>query len=168
MSSFKGTILDATALIDFRWLDEWDWLRTHYGPLFIAWEVLDADQLEPEERAIARAQLAPLHLDTQPMYADYASIGDRGPGLSSADRATLILAQHYRLTCATDDGRMVRECESGGIAFVRTLQLLSKMVEAGHRSTAEVLEMAEMLIGDRGKYVSERVLRRWKRSLTAD
>ncbi|MEB3341345.1 hypothetical protein [Okeania sp.] len=26
----KGTILDATAIIDFRWLNEWEWLQKYY------------------------------------------------------------------------------------------------------------------------------------------
>lgn len=46
MPSHRGTILDATALIDFRWLDEWEWLQKHYSPLFIAQELLDSDRLE--------------------------------------------------------------------------------------------------------------------------
>lgn len=44
--SLKGTILDATALIDFHWLDEWAWLEENYSPLYIAQEVLDSDRLE--------------------------------------------------------------------------------------------------------------------------
>lgn len=30
MQSFKGIILDATALIDFLYLDEWQWLKQYY------------------------------------------------------------------------------------------------------------------------------------------
>ena len=50
MRSLNGTILDATALIDFRWLDEWEWLKKYYSPLYIAQEVLDSDNLEPATR----------------------------------------------------------------------------------------------------------------------
>ncbi|ELS03941.1 hypothetical protein Xen7305DRAFT_00036650 [Xenococcus sp. PCC 7305] len=30
MRSLNGAILDATALIDFHWLDEWEWLEKYY------------------------------------------------------------------------------------------------------------------------------------------
>ncbi len=41
MLSDNGTILDATAIIDFRWLNEWEWLKQNYSPLYVAQEVLD-------------------------------------------------------------------------------------------------------------------------------
>jgi len=53
MQSLNGTILDATALIDFRWLNEWRWLQQNYSPLYIAQELLDSDQLEPPTRQAA-------------------------------------------------------------------------------------------------------------------
>ncbi len=60
MLSLNGTILDATALIDFRWLNEWEWLKKHYSPLYIAQEILDSDNLEPVTRQAAREHLKPL------------------------------------------------------------------------------------------------------------
>ncbi len=54
MLSRNGTILDATALIDFRYLDEWEWLQRHYQPLYIAQEVLDSDHLEQSTRETAK------------------------------------------------------------------------------------------------------------------
>lgn len=50
MRSRRGTILDATALIDFRWLKEWDWLEKYYSPLYISQELLDSERLELETR----------------------------------------------------------------------------------------------------------------------
>ncbi|MBD2186427.1 hypothetical protein [Aerosakkonema funiforme] len=48
--STVGLILDATALIDFCWLEEWEWLQQQYSPLYIAQEVLDSDRLEVSSR----------------------------------------------------------------------------------------------------------------------
>lgn len=71
MQSLKGTILDATALIDFRWLNEWGWLQQHYSPLYIAQELLDSDQLEPPTRQAANQYLTPLALSTEEMFASF-------------------------------------------------------------------------------------------------
>ncbi len=53
MRSLNGTILDATALIDFCYLKEWGWLQQHYSPLYIAQELLDSDKLEMSTRQVA-------------------------------------------------------------------------------------------------------------------
>ncbi len=55
----EGLILDATALIDIAWLNEWEWLQQHYSPLFIAQEVLDSDRLEEATRKAATRYLKP-------------------------------------------------------------------------------------------------------------
>jgi hypothetical protein len=67
----KGTILDATALIDFYWLEEWGWLQKCYSPLFIAQEVLDSDRLEPATRQAATKYLGPLVLNTSEMFLSW-------------------------------------------------------------------------------------------------
>ena len=45
--NYDGIILDATALINCLYLGDWDWLKKHYVPLYIAQELLDSDNLEP-------------------------------------------------------------------------------------------------------------------------
>ncbi|MGK7877472.1 MAG: hypothetical protein AB4426_30480 [Xenococcaceae cyanobacterium] len=85
MPSLNGTILDATALIDFCWLFEWEWLQKHYSPLYIAQEVLDSDNLEPATREAARKYLTPLSLDTEEMFTSFLEFGNKVPLLSIAD-----------------------------------------------------------------------------------
>lgn len=75
MPSLNGTILDATALIDFRWLNEWEWLQLHYSPLFIAQDVLDSDRLEALTREAAEQYLTSLTLDTEEMFASFLELG---------------------------------------------------------------------------------------------
>ena len=78
---FDGIILDATALIDFEFLGDWDWLKTHYAPLYIAQEVLDSDNLTPQTRNTAAAYLTPICLDTEEMFASFMRFGLEAPFL---------------------------------------------------------------------------------------
>jgi hypothetical protein len=89
MQLLNGTILDATALIDFRCLNEWGWLQQHYSPLYVAQELLDSDQLEPPTRQAANQYLTPLTLSTEEMFASFLEFSVRAPLLSVADRSTI-------------------------------------------------------------------------------
>lgn len=75
----------------------------------------------------------------------------KAPLLSEADRSTLALARHRFLLCVSDDSRMITVYEEYGISYIRMLQLLSQMVQTGHRSVEEVIVMADTLVKDRGK-----------------
>lgn len=162
---FDGIILDATALIDFEFLGDWDWLKTHYAPLYIAQEVLDSDNLTPQTRNTAAAYLTPICLDTEEMFASFMRFGLDAPLLSEADRSTLALAQHRFLLCASDDGLMVQTCEKYSIPYTRTLRLLSEMVKTKYKTVAQVKKDVQVLIEQRGKRISKSVLNGWYRGL---
>lgn len=165
MPSLNGTILDATALIDFRWLNEWEWLQQHYSPLFIAQEVLDSDRLEALTREAAGRYLRPLTLDTEEMFASFLEFASEVPLLSIADRSTIAIARHRLLVCASDDGLVVETCKAYGITYTRTLRLLSEMVATQHKTVAEVITMADALIKERGKHIAPEILSDWRNSL---
>lgn len=165
MQSLNGTILDATALIDFCWLNEWGWLQQHYSPLYIAQEVLDSDQLELPTREAAKTYLTALNLSTEEMFASFLEFGATEPLLSDADRSTIAIARHQLLICASDDGLVVETCKAYSIAYVRTLRLFTSMVETAHKTVIEVTAMADMLIKERGKHISPKVLTDWTISL---
>ena len=165
MPSLNGTILDATAIIDFRWLNEWEWLQQHYSPLFIAQELLDSDRLEVPTREAASKHLTSLTLDTEEMFASFLEFGVKALLLSIADRSTIAIARHRLLVCASDDGLVVETCKIYGIAYTRTLRLLSEMVATQHKTVAEVIRMADALIKERGKHISPEILADWRRSL---
>ena len=165
MRSLNGTILDATALIDFRWLNEWEWLERYYSPLYIAQEVLDSDNLELATRKTAREYLKPLSLNSEEMFVSFFEFGSKVPLLSEADRSTIAIARHQLLVCASDDGLVVETCKTYGIAYTRTLRLLSEMVKTQHKTTIEVITMADTLIKERGKHIAPKVLADWKKSL---
>lgn len=165
MQSRNGTILDATALIDFCWLEEWEWLQQHYSPLYIAQEVLDSDQLEPPTREAAKTYLTALNLSTEEMFASFLEFGVREPLLSAADRSTIAIARHQLLICASDDGLVVETCKAYNIAYTRTLRLFGEMVETKHKTVIEVMAMADTLIRERGKHISAKVLADWTASL---
>ena len=165
MQSHNGTILDATALIDFRWLNQWGWLQKHYSPLYIAQELLDSDQLEPLTRQAANQYLTPLALSTEEMFVSFLEFRDRAPLLSVADRSTIAIARHQLLICASDDGLVVETCKAYGVTYTRTLRLLTEMVESGYKTVIEVMTMADTLIKERGKHISPKILAEWKISL---
>ncbi|MDJ0795778.1 MAG: hypothetical protein QNJ51_02890 [Calothrix sp. MO_167.B12] len=89
----------------------------------------------------------------------------RVPLLSIADRSTIAIARHELLICASDDGLVVETCQAYGITYTRTLRLLSEMVETAHKTVIEVKAMADMLIQERGKHISPKVLTNWTTSL---
>ncbi len=91
MLSHRGTILDATALIDFRWLNEWEWLEKHYSHLYISQELLDSDNWEIDTRQTAYQYLTPLSLETEEMFASFIEFCLREPLLSIGDRSTLAI-----------------------------------------------------------------------------
>jgi hypothetical protein len=165
MPLLNGTILDATALIDFCWLNEWEWLQRNYSPLYIAQEVLDSDRLTERTRQSGQDYLTPLTLNTEEMFASFLEFGSQFPLLSIPDRSTIAIARHQLLICASDDGLVVDTCIAYGIAHTRTLRLLSEMVTSQHKTAAEVIEMADSLIEKRGKYIRSEILRQWKRNL---
>ncbi|MBC6418615.1 MAG: hypothetical protein GDA44_07385 [Prochloron sp. SP5CPC1] len=165
MLSLKGTILDATALIDFHWLSEWEWLEKHYSPLYIAQEVLDSDNLEPATLSAANKYLTPLSLDTEEMFASFRYFGSKAPLLSVPDRSTIAIARHRLLVCASDDGLVIKTCKAHGIVYTRTVRLLSEMVETQHKTAIEVITMANTLIKKRGKYIHPKILADWEQSL---
>jgi hypothetical protein len=165
MQSLNGTILDATALIDFCYLNEWRWLQQHYSPLYIAQELLDSDQLEPPTRLAANQYLTPLNLSTEEMFTSFLEFSVRAPLLSIADRSTIAIARHQLLICASDDGLVIKTCEAYSITYTRTLRLLTEMVETEHKTVIEVMAMADKLIQERGKHISPKVLTDWKTSL---
>lgn len=74
-----GLILDATALIDFCWLNEWFWLQQQYSPLYIAQEVLDSDRLEVATKEAAMRYLEPIALDTEEMFLSFMEFRIKAP-----------------------------------------------------------------------------------------
>lgn len=164
-SELTGTILDATALIDFEFLADWDWLKKHYPPLYIAQEVLDSDNLEPRTRITAEKYLTPICLDTEAMFASFSQFYVEAPLLSIADRSTLAIAQHRFLLCASDDGLLVKTCEKHNIPYTRTLRLLLEMVKSKYKTVEQVREDVETLIYKRGKRISVKVLNSWYKDL---
>lgn len=165
MPSLEGTILDATALIDFLWLNEWEWLQTHYSPLYIAQEVLDSDNLESATRKAAKKYLIALSLDTEEMFASFLEFGRQVPLLSIADRSTIAIARHRLLVCASDDALVVSTCSAYGVTYRRTLRLLSEMVAMRYKTAKQVMTMADTLIQERGKYIAPKILAEWRKSL---
>lgn len=166
-SSLEGMILDATALIDFVYLGDWDWLKKHYNPLCIAQEVLDSDNLESKTREVATKHLTPIVLDTEAMFQSLINFSREAPLLSIADRSTLAIAQHRFLLCASDDGLMVKTCQKHSIPYIRTLRLLTEMVKTEYKTVSEVKVMAQMLIETRGKHISKQVIKDWYQDLEA-
>ncbi|MBE9223779.1 hypothetical protein IQ215_13840 [Cyanobacterium stanieri LEGE 03274] len=166
LEQYDGIILDATALIDFVYLGDWQWLQSHYAPLYIAQEVLDSDQLELETREVAQKYLIPIPLDTEEMFRSFIDFGEEFPLLSMADRSTLAIASHRFLLCASDDGLVVEACKKYQIPYIRALRFLTAMVKTNYKTVAEVKRDAQKLINERGKHISPKIIRSWYQELS--
>jgi hypothetical protein len=166
LKQYEGIILDATALIDFVYLGDWQWLQSHYAPLYIAQEVLDSDLLESETRKVAQKYLTPIVLDTEEMFKSFMDFGGEFPLLSMADRSTLAIASHRFLLCASDDGLVVEACEKYQIPYIRALRFLTEMVKTNYKTVAQVKRDAQKLIDERGKHISPKVMRSWYQELS--
>jgi hypothetical protein len=100
------------------------------------------------------------------MFVSFLEFGRQVPLLSEADRSTLAIARHQLLVCASDDGLVVETCQAYGIAYTRTLRLLSEMVTTQHKTAKEVVIMAYTLLEERGKHIAPKVLNDWKAGLS--
>jgi hypothetical protein len=120
-------ILDANALIDFHWLNEWAWLQENYSPLFVSQDVLDLDKLDESTKESAIKYLRPLTLDTEEMYDLYRKFKQEFTPIAIADCSTLAIAKQLHFLCGTDDGKMLKICNKYQIKYTRTLRLLKEM-----------------------------------------
>lgn len=115
LPTYNGIILDATALIDFRCLRKWRWLRHTYAPLYVAQEVIDSDAIEEAERTAAQRHLMPLVLEQEEEFETFARLRLSHRLLSAADRSTVALALHRKIVCFSDDQGIVDACDSMGV-----------------------------------------------------
>lgn len=99
------------------------------------------------------------------MFASFIEFGQRAPLLSEADRSTLAIARHQLLLCASDDGLVIRICQECGIAYTRTLRLLTEMLQTVYKTVAEAIALADGLIQERDKWIAPVVLEGWHREL---
>jgi predicted nucleic acid-binding protein len=158
-------ILDANALIDFHWLNEWAWLQENYGTLFVSQDVLDFDKLNESTKESAIKYLEPVKLDTPEMYNLYKKYSREFAPISIADCSTLAIAKHQELLCGTDDGKMIKICHKYQINYTRTLRLLKEMSDTGYKTINQVIEMKRILVEERGKWIAPKTLKEWEKSL---
>jgi hypothetical protein len=158
-------ILDANALIDFHWLNEWSWLNEYYGPLFVSQEVLDLDKLKESTKESAIRHLQSLTLNTTELYAFYWKFSREFAPIALADCSTLAIAKCQKLLCGTDDGKMIKICEKYQINYTRTLRLLKEMSDTGYKTIDQILEMKRILVEERGKWIAPKILQEWENSL---
>lgn len=158
-------ILDAQALIDFHWLDEWVWLKYHYSPLYISQEVLNWKQLRDDVRISGVKHLQLLTLDSDDMYKCYRELFQEFAPISPADCSTLVIAKKELLLCGTDEGKIISICKDHKISYTCTFMLLRKMVETQYKSSKQVLEITNYLIEKRGKWIRPQLLEKWKKQI---
>ncbi len=158
-------ILDANSLIDFHWLNEWDWLKDHYGLLYVSQEVFELNKITEATKESALQHLQLISLYSKEMYVTYGKFLREFKPIATADCSTLAIAKNDDLVCGTSDGKMLRICRSYGISHACTLTLLKKMIETQHRSSRQVSEMTKFLIEQRGKWIDPRSLEAWEKQI---
>jgi hypothetical protein len=158
-------ILDANALTDFHWLDEWMWFQKNYSPLCASQEVFNCDQLTKATKESAERYLQPLGFDTEEIYANYKQIRKNFAPINSADSSTLAISKHHMSICVTDAPKMISICEKYGILHTNTLYLLSDMVHKQYKTASQVITKVDLLTTKRGKWIKPEILELWKRNI---
>ena len=87
-------ILDANSLIDFHWLNEWDWLKDHYGLLCVSQEVFELNQITEATKESARQHLQLISLNSKEMYVTYGKFLQEFKPIATADCSTLAIAKN--------------------------------------------------------------------------
>jgi hypothetical protein len=151
-------------VIDLRVLDEWRWVKTNYGALYIAQMTLDKNRLEPAERTCVNAYLTPLDFEGEDELSFFQLIGSQS-NLAESDRATITLAKHRTLLCCTNDRPMIETCEIHDVQFLRTFNIISKMNASGYKSKEECLAMVAKLISERNLWIKPELVEAWKLTL---
>jgi hypothetical protein len=167
MSLTKSTsiILDANALIDFHWLNEWGWLQENYDNLFVSQYVIDLGKLDERTKESAIQYLHPLTLSSEDMYDFYRMFRQEFAPIAIADCSTLAIAKQSDLIYGTDDCKTIKICNKYQINYIQTLRLLKEMSDTGYKTIGQVLEMKRTLTEDRGKWIAPKVLLEWELSL---
>jgi hypothetical protein len=163
--SHSTMILDANALTDFHWLDEWMWFQKNYSPLCASQEVFNCDQLTKATKESAERYLQPLGFDTEEIYANYKQIRKNFAPINSADSSTLAISKHHMSICVTDAPKMISICEKYGILHTNTLYLLSDMVHKQYKTASQVITKVDLLTTKRGKWIKPEILELWKRNI---
>lgn len=158
-------ILDANALTDFHWLDEWMWFQKNYSPLFVSQEVFSCDQLTNATKESAEKYLQPLGFDSEEIYATYKQIRKNFAPINSVDSSTLAISKHHMSICVTDAPKMINICETHGILHTHTLNLLSEMVYKQYKTAAQVIAKVDLLTTKRGKWIKPEILELWIRDM---
>ena len=136
-SELSIAICDANVLIDYFDVDE-DLIRELvrcwkqvYVPDVVLHEVRRTNQKRAEELGLVILE-TPLELP-------------ESKRLSFADRACLYFVVQNHWICITNDARLGAECLNRGEQVVRGLEMLIKMTQIGHITTARALDCAERI-----------------------
>ncbi|MEZ5333629.1 MAG: PIN domain-containing protein [Thermoanaerobaculia bacterium] len=132
-------LVDANVLIDFVLADRrvLALVAAQLGAVHVPRDVLDeVDQLD--EAACAELGLVVVDATVAQLLEAGASRGR----LSFADRVCLVLARDHGWTCVTNDGRLRRTCEAGGVSVMWGLQLLLALLETGVMDPASAIAVA--------------------------
>jgi len=153
-----GLVLDANVLIDYCQCDRTilSLVSKHVGKVHVPSLVLD-EVHELDEDECVRLGLVVV----EPELDEVMTTAQRRCGLSFEDHLCLIMAKKRGWICATNDGRLRRECESEGVALLWGLGLMVKLVGLCVLSPDAARDAALLMHSRNPRYITKTVIARF-------
>ena len=149
----RTIICDANILIDYLNAGE-DCLRAacSYAEVMVPDVVLNEVQHLDVEAAVG------LGMDIIEVPLEVlAEAESRIPGCSMQDTVCFLLALKNEWICATNDGKLRKQCLEGGVATVRGFRLLADIVKAGNMTRARAKKAGKQ-IGEQNREITRGIL----------
>jgi predicted nucleic acid-binding protein len=152
-------LVDANVLIDYL---EGDLLvlqsvTRHLGRVYVPSVVLDEVQ-RVDERICDQLGIEVV----EPSLDQILQAAAGGGRLSFEDRVCCLMARELGWTCVTNDSSLRRECLSQGVKVLWGLQLMVRLVAAGHLVPEEALAIAQRIQRSNPRHITEDILNRFR------
>ncbi len=153
-------IADANVLIDYVKTNPkiLGLVSKHVGPVYVVADVLaEVEQLDAELCYAIGLTIV------EGTLAQMTEASQRGGPLSFEDKLCLILARDNGWACLSNDGPLRDACKAQGVSVVWGLEIMLQLVDAGHVSAAEVIEVAESIHSINPLYITQKILNVFRR-----
>ena len=159
MGKLKSTsawfIADANVLIDYAKTSPaiLGQVAKHIGPVYVAADVLEeVDQLDEAQCKAIGLTVVDGNL------AQLTEASQRGGQLSFEDKLCLVLARDNGWTCLSNDGPLRVACKAQGVPVVWGLEIMLSLIEGGHLSAADAIEVAKDIHAVNPIFITAKIL----------
>jgi hypothetical protein len=146
----NGILIDLTVLSDFHRIKEIRWLSKSVGTLYVTDLTLHKPGAEWVKRLQNNGIVQPIRMTDECMYKIFRDINREYPLVGETARMNIAISQCLRMRYATDDAPIVKVCIEKNIHYVRTLDLLSRMITSQYKTKQQVVQIMQNLVELRG------------------